>query len=87
MRFYVVEIEGRDLKIPDGPIGFFANRYVLAGSSADAEKRARRVMLRQWSKSFDSVPNLKANRIEPIGLLHALRNLRQNRGHTFYLED
>lgn len=90
MRFYLVEIEGTDLGLPDGTPGFIANRYVAASSTNAAAARAlrltQRVWKRTWAKIGSSEPRFGVEQIERISFWSWLKSRRQNRGRIFYAE-
>ncbi len=92
MPFYHVTIEAGRLAVGDGTKGFIANRYVLAPTLAEAERRAIAMTLRDWTSGrwkdvSTEVPSVLATDSAKIGLLGYLHGLRQNRGHVFYEED
>lgn len=88
MRPYLVEVEANGLVIPDGPIGFIANRFVLAKSERDAIDKAFALTLRGSNGWLEGKkPRLSANYVRRIGIWHFLTHRRQNRGHAFFMEE
>ena len=91
MPFYHVTVEADGLTF-DCARGFIANRYVLADTPADAERRAVAMTLRDWTTgawkgASAGAPNLLATDCAEIGLFGYLSGRRQNRRHVFYEED
>ena len=91
MPFYHVTVEADGLAF-DGAKGFFANRYVLADTPAEARRRAVAMTLRDWTTggrkgASGKVPNVFATDSAKIGFLDYLSGRRQNHRHVFYEED
>lgn len=91
MRPWLVEVEGADLGLDNGPVGFFANRFVLANSKSAAVEQAFAITVKGWRRRFQTIggspPRLFAGEVQQIGWMHYLTHKRQNRGYTFFLEE
>jgi hypothetical protein len=85
MRFYLVYLEGTKLGLDDGPLGFFANRFVRAASAVEAEEAAKALSLKIWAQNgFATIPELEVLEVTPVGFVRGILSQRQNSGHTFY---
>jgi hypothetical protein len=88
---YLVEIEADRLGIPDGPLGFIANRWVIAASVDGARRKAllmtQRVWERKWVPPGSRNLALTAVRAERVSFVRWSRGLKQNSGHIFYEQD
>lgn len=91
MRPWLVEVEGAELRLANGPVGFFANRFVLANSKAAAIERAFAITITGWRRRVSNVggstPRLIAGEVRQIGWIHYLTHRRQNRGHAFFMKE
>jgi len=92
MRTYRVFIEASGLAIPNGPIGFATNRFVLASTPSEAKALAVRKTLRAWTLGHwkgvsGRVPEMMATEVEEVSLLRFQEGLRQNGAHAFYEEE
>ena len=90
MPFYHLLIEGSGLHIPDGPIGFTANRFVYARTPDEAEKLIRHRTKGDWTTGLyaglspGSPPKVEVLERRRVSISMFLRNWRQNRAHVFY---
>lgn len=86
--YYLIEVEGSNLGLPDGTPGFIANRFVASTSIASASAKALRltqlVWLQKWVPPGSPAPTLKVARSVRVDLREWIAGRRQNSGHIFY---
>lgn len=89
--YYLVQIEADRLGVPDGPLGFIANRWIVAASVHGAQRKALRMTQRVWERKW--VPPGSRNlalvvaRTERVSFVRWLGGRKQNGGHIFYDQD
>ena len=91
MRPWLVEVEGAELGTVNGPVGFVANRFVLASSESAAIKRALTITTKGWERRLHEIDattlRIIAGEVRQIGWMHYLTCKRQNRGHALFMEE
>jgi hypothetical protein len=94
--FFRVVLDGTGTDIPaeeNGPsiIGFFTTRLVRAATTIEAEKKAKGMVLNEWSSgryakaNKGSLPVVSVESVEKSNLLESLRF--KNKGYSFYMEE
>lgn len=86
--YYLIEVEGSNLGLPDGTPGFIANRFVastsIASASAKAVRLTERTWLQKWVPPGSPTPTLKVERAVQVNLREWIAGRQQNSGHIFY---
>jgi hypothetical protein len=94
--YFRVMLGGVGIDIPseeDGPsiVGFFTTRLVRAATTVEAEKKAKDIVLNEWSldqyaeANRGSLPGLSVETIDKCTLLESLRF--KNKGYSFYMAE
>jgi hypothetical protein len=95
--YFRIMLGGTGIDIPsdekNGPpiIGFFTARLVMAATAAEAEKRAKDMVLSEWSSgeyaraNKGSMPILTVESVQESSLSEKLRS--KNKGYSFYMQE
>lgn len=96
MPYFKVMLEGNGIDIPseeNGPsiAGFFTTRLVRASTTEEAEEKAKKIILTEWTSGEYArtnkglLPNLTLSSVEKATLIECLKSTYS--GYSFYLHD
>lgn len=90
---FVVVMEGTGIKVPSVPepiVGFLTTRKVKAVDQDEAIKKARNVVLQDWTdgeyqaSNIGALPDLQIDSVRRLGLIEGVFSRVPNSGYTFY---